>query len=101
MNPVRIREKVSRIIELADSIADEYQHELNLHASAGVPASGVGGVCRLVRIIESAERTARDWHALLDHPDGLGADALHGLVPRPHGSGAGAGGASSMASGDG
>ena len=80
MNDPRIREQIRRIIDLADSIADEYQRRLNIQSSTGVPAAGVGGLCRLVRIIETAERTARDFHAILDHPAGVGAAPLAGVV---------------------
>lgn len=80
MNDPRIREQIRRIIDLADSIADEYQHLLNHHASTGIPAAGVGPVARLVRVIETCERTARDFHAILDHPAGLGIAAPDGVV---------------------
>lgn len=80
MNDLRIRGQIRRIIDLADSIADEYQHHLNIHSSTGVPAAGFGQLCRVVRIIETAERTARDWHAILDHPAGVGSAALAGVV---------------------
>ena len=84
MNDSRIREQIRRIIDLSDAIANEYQHLLNLHAccmAAGVPTGGFGRIARLVRIIETCERTARDFHAILDHPAGLGIAAPDGLVP--------------------
>ena len=89
MNDPRIREQIRRIIDLADSIADEYQHHLNIQSSTGVPAAGVGQLCRVVRIVETAERTARDFHAILDHPAGVGAARdWHAILGHPAGVGA-------------
>lgn len=101
MNDPRTRERIQRIIDLSDSIADEYQHLLNLHAAAGLPAAGVGGVARLVRVIETAERTARDWHAILDHPAGLGIATPDGVAAGPGRLQPDAGDPPRMAGGDG